>query len=43
MDAAICIEGIGGGTSDGENDFVVSGELALTGGGVDEVVGGQSR
>jgi hypothetical protein len=41
VDAGICIEGVGGGTSDdGENDLVVSGELALTGGGVDQAVGG---
>lgn len=44
VDVAICMEGVGGGTPDtGENDFVVSGELALTGGGVDEVKGGWSR
>ena len=44
VDAAICIEGVGGGTSDaGENDFVVSGELTLTVGGVDKVVSGWSR
>lgn len=44
VDAIICIEGVKGRMLDGgENDFVISGELALTGGGVDEVVGGCSR
>lgn len=41
-DAAMRVEGVGGGTSvEGENLFVVRGELGLTSGGVG-VVGGRS-
>lgn len=44
VDIVIFIEGVEGGTSDnGRNEFVVSGELALTGGIVGEVVDGSSR
>lgn len=41
---AIVIEGVGGGTSEnGGREFVISGEMALTGGGVGEGVGGSLR
>ena len=40
VDIAIRIEGVEGTSDNGGNEFVVSGELALTGGDVKEVAGG---